>query len=154
MAQHDKVRFRPVEEWDLGHLERGSTARALSGPFEWQGYRDPTIHRRRLRRAGDRHGQHHPGFHQGRLVHSDRVAQFRDYEDYLDHVETLVAVIKSTGEGVHLPGEVEDRRAAADGGTIALDEDMAAQPSALGRRLGVEPPARLTGGGWATRRVG
>ena len=73
------------------------------------------------------------------------VAQFRDYEDYLDDVETLVAVIKSTGECVYLPGEVEDQRAAAAGGTIALDEDMAAQLSALGRRLGVEPPAGLTG---------
>ena len=37
------------------------------------------------------------------------VAQFRDYEDYLDDVETLVAVIKSTGERVYLPGEVEDQ---------------------------------------------
>ena len=73
------------------------------------------------------------------------VAQFRDYEDYLDDVETLVAVIKSTGESVYLPGEVEDQRAAAAGGTVTLDEDMAAQLSALSRRLGVEPPVGLKG---------
>ena len=73
------------------------------------------------------------------------VAQFRDYEDYLDDVETLVAVIKSTGESVYLPGEVEDQRAAAAGGTVTLDEDMAAQLSALSRRRGVEPPVGLTG---------
>jgi L-2-hydroxycarboxylate dehydrogenase (NAD+) len=81
----------------------------------------------------------------GDLYMAIDVAQFRNYEDYLDDVETLVAVIKSTGESVYLPGEVEDDRATAAGGSITLDEDMAAQLSTLGRRLGVEPPAGLTG---------
>ena len=47
MARHEDVRLRPVEERDLGLLERGSSDPALSEPFEWHGYRDPTVHRRR-----------------------------------------------------------------------------------------------------------
>lgn len=47
MARHGTVCLRPVEERDLGELERGSTDPALSEPFEWHGYRDPTVHRRR-----------------------------------------------------------------------------------------------------------
>jgi RimJ/RimL family protein N-acetyltransferase len=47
MARHENVRLRPVEERDLGLLERGVTEPALSEPFEWHGYRDPTVHRRR-----------------------------------------------------------------------------------------------------------
>lgn len=47
MAQHENVRLRPVEEPDLRLLERGSTDPSLSEPFEWHGYRDPTVHRRR-----------------------------------------------------------------------------------------------------------
>ena len=87
----------------------------------------------------------------GRVLEYERTGKaLRNYEDYLDDVETLVAVIKSTGESVYLPGEVEDDRATAAGGSITLDEDVAAQLSTLGRRLGVEPPAGLTGE--ATRR--
>jgi hypothetical protein len=47
MARHKDVHLRPVEERDLGFLERNSTEPALSEPFEWHGYRDPTVHRRR-----------------------------------------------------------------------------------------------------------
>lgn len=47
MVRHEDVCLRPVEERDLGHLERGSTEPALSEPFEWHGYRDPSAHRRR-----------------------------------------------------------------------------------------------------------
>jgi [ribosomal protein S5]-alanine N-acetyltransferase len=47
MARHDDVHLRTVEERDLGFLERNSTEPALSEPFEWHGYRDPTVHRRR-----------------------------------------------------------------------------------------------------------
>ena len=47
MARHDNVSLRPVEERDLGYLERSSTDPALTGPFEWHGFRDPTVHRRR-----------------------------------------------------------------------------------------------------------
>jgi RimJ/RimL family protein N-acetyltransferase len=47
MARHENVHLRPVEERDLGLLERGSTDPVLSEPFEWHGYRDPTVHRRR-----------------------------------------------------------------------------------------------------------
>ncbi|HTT92442.1 MAG TPA: GNAT family protein [Acidimicrobiales bacterium] len=47
MGRHEGVRLRPVEERDLGLLERGSIDLALSEPFEWHGYRDPTVHRRR-----------------------------------------------------------------------------------------------------------
>lgn len=47
MARHQSVRFRPVEERDLGLLERALTDPTLSEPFEWHGYRDPTAYRRR-----------------------------------------------------------------------------------------------------------
>ncbi len=47
MAQHENVHIRPVEERDLRFLERVSTDPALSEPFEWHGYRDPNVHRRR-----------------------------------------------------------------------------------------------------------
>jgi RimJ/RimL family protein N-acetyltransferase len=47
MARHENVCLRPVEERDLGRLEQGSTNAALSEPFSWHGYRDPTVHRRR-----------------------------------------------------------------------------------------------------------
>jgi len=47
MARHENVRFRPVEERDLVLLERGLIDPTLSEPFEWHGYRDPTVHRRR-----------------------------------------------------------------------------------------------------------
>jgi RimJ/RimL family protein N-acetyltransferase len=47
MAQHQSVLLRPVEERDLRILERIPTEAALSQPFEWHGYNDPTLHRRR-----------------------------------------------------------------------------------------------------------
>jgi RimJ/RimL family protein N-acetyltransferase len=47
VLQHQDVQLRPVEERDLGILERVWTDPALSEPFEWRGYRDPTVHRHR-----------------------------------------------------------------------------------------------------------
>jgi len=47
ITQHQSVRLRPVEERDLDILERILVEPALSGPFEWRGFNDPTSHRRR-----------------------------------------------------------------------------------------------------------
>jgi ribosomal-protein-alanine N-acetyltransferase len=47
MARHQSVLLRPVEERDLGILERIPTEPALSQPFEWHGYGDATLPRRR-----------------------------------------------------------------------------------------------------------
>ena len=46
MAQHQNLRLCPVEERDLGFLERISIEPAFSQPFEWRGYRDPTTYQR------------------------------------------------------------------------------------------------------------
>ena len=62
MARHQNVRLRPVEERDLGLLEQCSTDPALSEPFEWHGYGDPAIHRRRWEQ------DHYLGQQDSRLV--------------------------------------------------------------------------------------
>jgi RimJ/RimL family protein N-acetyltransferase len=75
MARHKNVCLRPVEERDLGNLERGSTDPALSQPFEWHGYRDPTAHRRRWEQ------DHYLGERDSRLVvaHADEERAFAGF---------------------------------------------------------------------------
>jgi [ribosomal protein S5]-alanine N-acetyltransferase len=55
MAPHENVRLPAVAERDLALLEGASTDQALSEPFEWHGYRDPTVHQRRWEQ------DHYPG---------------------------------------------------------------------------------------------
>lgn len=71
------------------------------------------------------------------------VGQFRDYEDYLDDVEDLARIVRSSGDNVYMPGEIEEERAAAAGGVVRLDDDMAGQLAALGARTGVAVPPQL-----------
>ena len=71
------------------------------------------------------------------------VGQFRDYEEYLDDVEDLMRIVKSSGEEVFMPGEIEEQRAAQANGVVTLDADMAGQLAALGTRTGVAVPTEL-----------
>ena len=71
------------------------------------------------------------------------VGQFRDYEEYLDDVEDLVRIVKSSGEEVFMPGEIEEQRAERANGIVTLDADMATQLAALGTRTGVPVPPQL-----------
>ena len=72
------------------------------------------------------------------------VSQFRDYESYLDDVEDLVRIVKSSGDEVFMPGEIEEQRAERSNGIVTLDTDMAGQLAALGTRTGVAIPSQLT----------
>ena len=47
VAGHTDVRLRPVEESDLDLLARVEVEPELSEPFQWSGFRDPKVHRRR-----------------------------------------------------------------------------------------------------------
>ena len=71
------------------------------------------------------------------------VAQFRDYERYLDDVEDLVRIVKSSGDAVYMPGEIEEERARKSGAEVVLDEDMSRELAALGERVGVPVPPQL-----------
>lgn len=71
------------------------------------------------------------------------VGQFRDYEEYLDDVEDLVRIVKSSGDEVFMPGEIEEQRAEQAKGTVTLDADMATQLAGLGARTGVAVPPQL-----------
>jgi len=52
MTVHADVYLRPVAESDLVYLEQIDTDPALSEPFEWRGFADPTRHRERLKDDG------------------------------------------------------------------------------------------------------
>jgi L-2-hydroxycarboxylate dehydrogenase (NAD+) len=71
------------------------------------------------------------------------ISQFRQLDDYLNEVEELVEIIRSSGGEVLVPGEMEDRRSAAAGGIVTLDNDMAHQLASIGERFQVQPPSNL-----------
>ena len=65
------------------------------------------------------------------------IAQFRDYEKFLDDTEELLQAVKASGDNVLLPGEPEHNREASSDGKVALDEDMIDQLRNLGRRYNI-----------------
>jgi L-2-hydroxycarboxylate dehydrogenase (NAD+) len=69
------------------------------------------------------------------------IGQLRDYEQYLEDVEDLARIVRDSGTDVYLPGDIEAERAAASGGMVHLDDDMAVQLAAAARRLSVPLPA-------------
>jgi ribosomal-protein-alanine N-acetyltransferase len=52
VTSHQNVRLRPVEEWDLDLVCRIDTEPALHEPYEWRGFRDPQLRRRRWEKDG------------------------------------------------------------------------------------------------------
>jgi ribosomal-protein-alanine N-acetyltransferase len=52
MARDPEVQLRPVEERDLDALARIDVDRSVSEPFEWHGFRDPRVRRRRWEQDG------------------------------------------------------------------------------------------------------
>ena len=52
VASHQNVQLRPVEERDLDLVSLVGTDPAFHQPYEWKGFRNPQVHRRRWKEDG------------------------------------------------------------------------------------------------------